>query len=122
MTGTSPSAGAASLLDAAGVDVAAIECTVRMAMTRALSASEAVNAIVALICAPRLESTPAERMAEESARLLAEYDRLGGDHLAAGRVARLFAPKNDPKAHERFAQRIRALARRRKTKPLRFAR
>jgi len=112
--------------DAPAIEADAIQRTIDRALdgaaSGALAKAEAARLIWAAFEGQHPSTTPAQRVAAESARYLAEYDELGGDgdRLAAGKVANAHCG-GDPQQREIIAQRIRRLARRRKASTARFA-
>lgn len=97
----------------------AVAQAIQRAVDGAISVGAAVDQAIAAALTLVPPSTPAERVAEEAAQLLAEYDELGGGRDAAAKVAKRHC--RDPQQREIMAQRIRRLARRRKTGTARFA-
>ena len=98
---------------------AMIERIVHLAVLGEISKGQATDKAIAALEEHTRSITPAEKDAEYSAKLLAEYDELGGDRSAAAKVARRYSG-DDPHAAECIAQRIRRLARCRKTNGVRF--
>jgi hypothetical protein len=83
-----------------------------------ITRNAAIAKIAAAVAAAQREHTPAELVAQESAGLLAEFDRLGGGRAAAGKVARRFA--TDPLARETLARRVRRLVQKRNADTVRL--
>jgi hypothetical protein len=93
----------------------AIAAAMRRAVAGAITVDEAVSEAMAAVVDRQESSTPAERLAQESALYLAEFDRLGAGRDAASKVGRRFSA-GDPQAAYRIAQRTRDLARARARK------
>jgi len=96
----------------------AVAQAVQRAVDGAISVGAAVDQALAAVAERHAATTAAQTLRQESAALLAAYDRRGGGRNAAMAVAKAFArDRYDPLELERIAQRVRALARGRKTKP-----
>lgn len=98
---------------------ATIERALRGVAARHLPVEDQAAAIAAAVLSARLDreltTTPAEKVAEQSRRLLDRYDALGGDssHSAAGALAMTLAA-GDPHRRMTIERRIRRLAQKRR--------
>ena len=95
---------------------AAIKRAVRLSTAAQLTEDEMVDRIIAATSEKRLATTTAERHAEETARLLAEYDRLVAEGKAKSAVTIVAAKGETDRERENIARRIRKARRAREKK------